>query len=91
MVDSFKAMKEPVVACLVSSQKKALHVIVGASESAVSQFSFDSGAFAKEAGKLLGGSGGGRPDFGQAGGKDASVLTELEQEFIETVKRSAGK
>jgi alanyl-tRNA synthetase len=90
MIDSFKAMDKPVVACLVSNQKKALHVIVGASKTAVSEFNFDSGAFAKDAGKMLGGSGGGRPDFGQAGGKDASALVELEQAFIDTVKRSSG-
>ncbi len=89
MIDKFKAMGEPIAACLVSSQKGVLHVFVGASKAAVSEFGFDSGAFAKEAGKILGGSGGGRPDFGQAGGKDSSALPQIEQAFLNMVKKCA--
>ena len=65
-------------------------VCAGASKAALAQFGFDAGGFAKEAGKILGGSGGGRKDFAQAGGKNASELDKLEKAFTEMVKRLAG-
>ncbi|HEX9860655.1 MAG TPA: DHHA1 domain-containing protein, partial [Nitrospirota bacterium] len=44
----------------------------------------------KEAAKLTGGSGGGRPDMAQAGGKDASMLPEAIKKAVEVVSSMAG-
>jgi alanyl-tRNA synthetase len=90
MADRFRGMTEPVAVCLISQQKGTLNVVVGASKAAVSEFKFDAGSFASEAGKLLGGSGGGRADFAQAGGKEPAAVEDVERAFAETVKRCAG-
>ena len=47
---------------------------------------FHAGNLVKEAAEIVGGGGGGRPDFAQAGGKDPSKLGEA----IATVYRAAG-
>jgi alanyl-tRNA synthetase len=90
MADSFRAMDTPVAICLVSKKGDAVSAVVGASAEAVKNFNFDSGSFAREAGKLLGGSGGGRSDFGQAGGNDTSAVQSVEEAFTQTVMRCAG-
>ena len=48
--------------------------------------SFNCGALVKEAAIITGGNGGGRPDFAQAGGKDASKLDEA----LSTIKNKLG-
>ena len=47
--------------------------------------SFNAGMLVKEAAMITGGNGGGRPDFAQAGGKDASKLEEAIQKTKETL------
>ncbi len=91
MVDRFRAMEEPVAVCLTSEENGRLSMVAGASAAAVKEFSFDSGAFAKEAGKLLGGSGGGRADFAQAGGKNLDALKEVEKAFVKKIKDLSGR
>ena len=51
---------------------------------------FRAGDIIKEAAKLTGGSGGGRPDMAQAGGKDASMLPEAIKKAVEVVSSMAG-
>ncbi len=46
------------------------------------------GNWIKEIAPILGGGGGGRPDFAQAGGKDASKIDEAKSRAIEYVKES---
>jgi len=91
MTDRFRSMKEPVAICLISGKDKSLNIVVGASKAAVSDYKFHSGKFAKEAGAILGGSGGGRPDFAQAGGSDASRIDEVEKAFLSFICALAEK
>ncbi len=46
----------------------------------------DAGQIAKYVGEVLGGSGGGRPTLGQAGGKDISKLLEAREEGVKLIK-----
>jgi alanyl-tRNA synthetase len=48
---------------------------------------FQAGAIVKEASAIVGGSGGGRPDFAQAGGTDASKLEEAVAKVYEVTAR----
>jgi alanyl-tRNA synthetase len=48
---------------------------------------FQAGAIVKECAQLVGGSGGGRPDFAQAGGTDADKLEEAVNRVYEIVAR----
>lgn len=44
------------------------------------------GDWIKEVAPIVGGGGGGRPDFAQAGGKDVSKIDEAKQKALEFVK-----
>ena len=47
---------------------------------------FNAGMLVKEAAIITGGNGGGRPDFAQAGGKDAAKLSEA----LQTISQKVG-
>ncbi len=51
---------------------------------------FHVGNILREAAKIAGGGGGGRPDFAQAGGKDAAKIPEALAKTIEMIKSTAG-
>ena len=44
------------------------------------------GSWIKEIAPILGGGGGGRPDFAQAGGKDASKIDEAKEKALAYLK-----
>jgi len=48
------------------------------------------GDWIKKIAPILGGGGGGRPDFAQAGGKDASKLPEAKDEAMKFIKKVLG-
>jgi alanyl-tRNA synthetase len=48
------------------------------------------GLLVKELAPIVGGAGGGRPDFAEAGGKDASKIDALLDAARETVTRALG-
>ncbi|HEY3298180.1 MAG TPA: alanine--tRNA ligase [Armatimonadota bacterium] len=50
---------------------------------------FNAGAIVREVAKVAGGGGGGRPDFAQAGGKDAGKLEEALQKARELVEQKS--
>ena len=50
----------------------------------------NAGQLVKELAPIVGGGGGGRPDFAEAGGKDASKIDELLSRARETVTRLLG-
>ena len=74
MIDEIKNQKSSVAVMLF--QKKGDKVLLAAG---VKDAPVKAGAWIKEIAPLLGGGGGGRDDFAQAGGKDASKLDEAMQ------------
>ncbi|HHD83815.1 MAG TPA: alanine--tRNA ligase, partial [Campylobacteraceae bacterium] len=71
MIDEIKNQKPSVA--LMLFQKKGDKVLLAAG---VKNAPIKAGAWIKEIAPILGGGGGGRDDFAQAGGKDASKLAE---------------
>ncbi|MEN6371513.1 MAG: alanine--tRNA ligase [Armatimonadota bacterium] len=51
---------------------------------------FHAGNLIREVAKVAGGGGGGRPEFAQAGGRDASKVDEALQTAVELVRKQAG-
>ena len=81
MVDSLKEKLGSCVVILGSGQDKAIFA-VGVTKDLIGKVK--AGNLVKEAAQIAGGNGGGRPDFAQAGGKDASKIAEA----VATVKDS---
>ncbi len=74
MIDDIKNQKDSVAVMLF--QKKGNKVLLAAG---VKNANVKAGAWIKEIAPILGGGGGGRDDFAQAGGKDSSKLDEAIQ------------
>lgn len=81
MVDSLKEKLGSCVVILGSGEDKAIFA-VGVTKDLIGKVK--AGNLVKEAAQIAGGNGGGRPDFAQAGGKDASKIVEA----VTTVKES---
>lgn len=81
MVDSLKEKLGSCVVILGSGEDKAIFA-VGVTKDLIGKVK--AGNLVKEAAQIAGGNGGGRPDFAQAGGKDASKIAEA----VATVKDS---
>ncbi len=67
---------------------KVLFVIKGTKD--LVERGFHAGNLVREVAKIAGGGGGGRPDFAQAGGKDASKIDEALAEAVELVAGQLG-
>ncbi len=80
-IDEIKNAHEKVVAMLF--QVKGDKVILAAG---VKDATVKAGDWIKNIAPILGGGGGGRPDFAQAGGKDASKLPEAKEKALSYVK-----
>ncbi len=72
------------VAVLAAVTKEKVSLIVKATDSAVKK-GIHAGKIIKEAAAVIGGSGGGRPNMAQAGGKDATKLTDAFQKAIDII------
>ncbi len=83
MVDSLKDKLESCVVVLASGEDKAIFA-VGVTKDLIGKAK--AGNLVKEAAQIAGGNGGGRPDFAQAGGKDASKIEEAVAKVRETLK-----
>lgn len=81
MVDSLKEKLGSCIVILGSGEDKAIFA-VGVTKDLIGKVK--AGNLVKEAAQIAGGNGGGRPDFAQAGGKDASKIAEA----VATVKDS---
>ena len=68
-------------------QKRGDKVLIA---SGVKNADIKAGAWIKEVAPVLGGNGGGRDDFAQAGGKDASKLNDAIKKAQEYVKNKLG-
>lgn len=83
MVDSLKDKLVSCVVVLASGEDKAIFA-VGVTKDLIGKAK--AGNLVKEAAQIAGGNGGGRPDFAQAGGKDASKIEEAVAKVRETLK-----
>jgi len=66
------------------------YILASSTDNAL-DWGLDAGQIAKVSGVALGGSGGGRPTLGQAGGKDASKLPEAREKGKEFVRDTIKK
>lgn len=83
MVDTLKEKLGSCVIALGSGEDKAIFA-TGVTKDLISKVK--AGDLVKEAAQIAGGNGGGRPDFAQAGGKDATKIQEALQVIREKLK-----
>ncbi len=81
MIDNFKNQHDKI--CVMLFQKRADKVLIACG---VKNAPVKAGSWIKEIAPILGGNGGGRDDFAQAGGKDKSKLKEAIKKAKEYVK-----
>lgn len=75
MVDEMKQKLESGIILLAAVNNDKVQLAAGVTKDLVSE-GYHAGNLIKETAKICGGGGGGRPDMAQAGGKDASKLSE---------------
>lgn len=81
-IDDFKNEKDKVAILLF--QKKGDKVLIAAG---VKNASLKAGDWIKEVAPIVGGGGGGRPDFAQAGGRDASKINDAKKVALTFAKK----
>ncbi len=86
LIDELKNQNDKV--CVMLFQKKGDKVMIACG---VKNAPIKAGAWIKEIAPVLGGNGGGRDDFAQAGGKDISKLNEAIIKAKEYIKNSLGE
>ena len=84
-IDALKNENEKL--CAMLFQVKGDKVLIAAG---VKNASAKAGDWIKKVAPILGGGGGGRPDFAQAGGKDASKLPEAKDEALKFIQEVLG-
>jgi len=82
-IDELKNQNEKL--CAMLFQVKGDKVLIAAG---VKDASAKAGDWIKKIAPILGGGGGGRPDFAQAGGKDASKLAEAKADALDYIKEA---
>ena len=87
MIDALRDRLGHGVALLASEQKGSLAMAVGVTPDLTEHIK--AGALMRELATVVGGKGGGRPDFAQGGGGDASRLDEAFAKFDELVASAA--
>ncbi len=83
MVDDFRNRLGTGVVCLAAADGKKALLAIGVTKDLTDRLK--AGDLIREVAAVVGGSGGGRPDFAQAGGKDPSKLEEAIARFNELV------
>ncbi|TET36386.1 MAG: alanine--tRNA ligase [Planctomycetota bacterium] len=73
--------------CLASEFEGGVNLVVGFSDKLVNH-GFDAVKIIKKLGKLIGGGGGGRPDFATAGGKNPGGIEDALKKFVDEVKKN---
>lgn len=84
MADRLRDKLQPAVIALGSVKDDRVTLLVAVSKDVTKQY--QAGALVKQIAPIVGGGGGGRPDFAQAGGKDPSRLEEALQKVYELVE-----
>lgn len=82
--DCLRQLPDPLMALLVAKQNERANLVLVLT-SQLTNKGFDAVSLIKETSQIIGGSGGGRKDFAQAGGKDISRLNEVIDRFIQVV------
>jgi alanyl-tRNA synthetase len=86
MIDDLKNAHDKVAVMLF--QRKGDKVLIAAGQK---NTSVKAGAWVKQIAPVLGGGGGGRDDFAQAGGKDASKIGEAKEKAMAYLKEALGR
>lgn len=87
MADRLRDRLQPAVVVLGAVQGDRVSLLAAVSKDATK--SYHAGNIIKQIAPLVGGGGGGRPDFAQAGGKDATRLDEALQKVYELIEKGA--
>jgi alanyl-tRNA synthetase len=85
LIDDLKNGNESVAVFLIEQKGEKVIMASGAKNCAVK-----AGDWIKAIAPIVGGGGGGRPDFAQAGGKDVSKIDEAKEEALKYVKSILG-
>ncbi|HEX7541582.1 MAG TPA: alanine--tRNA ligase, partial [Anaerolineales bacterium] len=93
VTDRFRQKYEYTGGTIIASgvQDDKPFVYTSSTDSEVDYYGIDEGYIAKIIGEVLGGSGGGRSTFGQAGGKDVSKLPEAREKAKKVIKEMLKK
>ena len=89
LADDIKAKIETVAVVLAANTDGRITFLASASKAAVSA-GVHAGMIIKEITQIAGGSGGGKPDMAQGGGKDASKIDEAVKKAAEIVTAQLG-
>ena len=87
MADTLRDKHQPAVVVLGATNGAKVSLLAAVSKDLVQQY--HAGKIIKEIAPLVGGGGGGRPDFAQAGGKDPTRLDEALQKVYELIEKDA--
>ena len=87
MADTLRDKHQPAVVVLGATNGAKVSLLAAVSKDLVRQY--HAGKIIKEIAPLVGGGGGGRPDFAQAGGKDPTRLDEALQKVYELIEKGA--
>ncbi len=85
MADTLRDKHHPAVVVLGATNGAKVSLLAAVSKDLVQQY--HAGKIIKAIASLVGGSGGGRPDFAQAGGKDPTRLDEALQRVYELIEK----
>jgi alanyl-tRNA synthetase len=89
MADSLKARHERAVVVLASDADGKVSIVVSVTPTLTGRV--HAGNVVKEIAPIVGGGGGGRPDFAEAGGKDASRVDDLLRRAEELIGQLVNK
>ena len=87
MADTLRDKHQPAVVVLGATSGAKVSLLAAVSKELVQQY--HAGKIIKTIAPLVGGGGGGRPDFAQAGGKDPTRLDEALQKVYELIEKGA--
>ncbi len=93
LADELRSGTTPICGLLIAGEKEKLGVIGFASKDLVDRHKVSAGAVVKEISSMLGGGGGGRPDFAKGGGKNLDNVPDAlkkAEEMLRTVLERAG-
>ena len=85
MADKLRTTLHPAVVVLGTTNGEKVSLLAAVSKDIAPQY--NAGNIIKEIAPLVGGGGGGRPDFAQAGGKDPARLDEALQKVYELIEK----
>lgn len=84
--DQLKARLDPAVIVLAASAAGTVSLVSSVSKELTKKY--NAGNIVKELARIVGGGGGGRPDFAQAGGKDPEKISEALQRAEELIRQA---